>query len=141
MWYYRNELIEEIPDGYYGFVYCIHNLSKNKRYIGKKQFYSAKSKMVKGKKKRIMVPSDWLVYTGSNADLNRDILEGDEIRKEILHLCKMKSEMSYLETYLIFMNHALISDVYYNHWVTCKITEYHLNKTRDGIVESLSESG
>ena len=39
MWFYNNESVENIPEGMVGFVYCITNLSNNKKYIGKKNFY------------------------------------------------------------------------------------------------------
>ena len=39
MWLYNNELIETIPEGMVGFVYLITNLTNNRKYIGKKNFY------------------------------------------------------------------------------------------------------
>ena len=46
-------LLEEVAEKYYGFVYCIHNLKENKRYIGKKFFTKAGYRQVKGKRKKI----------------------------------------------------------------------------------------
>ena len=77
----------EIGDNY-GFVYIITNLQSGKKYIGKKFFYSIKSKVIKGKRKRQKLPSDWKTYYGSNTELQNDVkLHGTEhFKREIIHL-------------------------------------------------------
>ena len=51
-WKYNGEdFTEDLIGNNYGFVYEIVNLTNNKKYIGKKFFYSAKTKQVKGKKR------------------------------------------------------------------------------------------
>ena len=62
-WLYEDKPIED-PQGYWGFIYIITNLSTNKKYIGKKQFYFKKYKTVKGKRKGYMAESDWKQYRG-----------------------------------------------------------------------------
>ena len=55
-WIYKqNDFTEEMIGENYGFVYCITNTTTGKKYIGKKFFYSSKTKQVKGKKKRFKV--------------------------------------------------------------------------------------
>lgn len=70
--------------------------------------------------------SDWLTYVGSNATLIEDVKNGDQVHKEILHLCKSRGWMTYLETKEILIRDALISEEYYNFWVSCKIRRTHL---------------
>ena len=122
---------EYIDDGMsFGFVYMIENTITGRKYIGRKYFTQAGYKQVNGKRKKIRKPSDWQTYYGSNETLKEDvsILGEDKFVRTILHLCKTKSECSYLETYEIFNRHALLSENYYNDWVQCKIRKAHLTK-------------
>ena len=43
MWYYNNKEFNETPEEYQGFVYEIRELSTNKKYIGKKNFWRPKT--------------------------------------------------------------------------------------------------
>ena len=112
----------------YGFVYLITDTVSNRKYIGKKFFTKASYKQVKGKKKKIRKSSDWEVYFGSNKELQEDVKTNgvDRYRREILYLCKTKSECSYRETREIFTRDALLREDYYNSWVTCKIHKAHV---------------
>lgn len=127
MWYYKNEPFEDISD-YVGFVYQITNLSNNKKYIGKKNFYFSKTKQVKGKKKRTKVESDWKSYYGSNKELLADVKEyGEEnFRRDILMLCKSKGEFGYYEAKMQFEHNVLERDDYYNTWIMCRVHKKHL---------------
>lgn len=129
-WTYNNQPLEEIPDGYVGFVYLITNLKTGQQYVGKKLFRFTRTKKVKGKKQRKQVASDWLQYYGSNKLLQEHVqLLGEEnFRREIIHLCKTKGECSYYETKEIFLRDAILSEDYYNQWVSCKIARNHLPK-------------
>jgi hypothetical protein len=120
---------EYIDDGLsFGFVYMIENTVTGKKYIGRKYFTQAGTKQVNGKKRKIRKPSDWRDYYGSNETLKREVAElgKDKFVRTILHLCKSKSECSYLETKEIFKQDALLREDFYNQWVTCKITSKHL---------------
>ena len=112
----------------FGFVYLIENTITGRKYIGRKYFTQAGYKQVNGKRKKIRKSSDWKTYYGSNTTLQEDvaILGEDKFVRTILHLCKTKSECSYLETAEIFKRDALISPNYYNDWVQCKIRRAHL---------------
>jgi len=131
MWYFYNtaqEFTPEDAEGYFGFVYLITHSSTGRRYIGKKFFTKSKTKQVKGKKKKIRVQSDWLDYYGSNAELAEEVKgKEDEYVREILHLCKTRSECAYWETWEIFSRHALLNPSYYNQWVSCKIRKANLS--------------
>ena len=111
-------------------VYIITHTPTGKKYVGKKFFTKAKTRQVKGKKKRSRVASDWLTYWGSNKELQEEVKNNGEEQytREILHLCKSRSECSYYETFEIFSRHALLSEAYYNQWVSCKIRKDHLIK-------------
>jgi hypothetical protein len=132
MWTYNNEPIEEIPAGIVGFVYLITNLTNDRMYVGKKNFYFTKTKQVKGKKKRIKVESDWQSYFGSNKELLEDIEKIGEkaFRREILHLCKSKGDFAYYEAKEQFDRKVLESDKYYNSWIMCRIHKKHLTSMK-----------
>jgi hypothetical protein len=130
-WYYHNtaeEFKEEHIADNVGYVYLITHNSTGRKYIGKKLFTKAGYRQINGKKKKVRKPSDWLDYWGSNTELQEEVkLKGeDAFTREVLHLCKTRSECNYLETYEIFNRHALLSDSYYNSWVTCKIHKTHV---------------
>lgn len=118
MWLYNNKLLDEIPKGYVAFVYIIRNVTNNRYYVGKKQFYARRNKK--------KVESDWRTYTGSNDELNADIAAGHQISKHILHLCKSKGAASYLELKEQIDRQVLFSDLYYNRFVGAKIHANHV---------------
>ena len=134
MWHYNGvEFTEDLIDKSFGFVYCITNLSNGRRYIGKKLFTKSGRKQTKGKIKKVRVTSDWLDYYGSNKELQEDVVKNgaDTFHREILYLCATRSECSYRETQEIFKRGVLLTENYYNSWVTCKIHKAHvLNKIR-----------
>lgn len=129
MWLYQNKEFteDEIGDAY-GYVYCITNVFNNRKYIGKKFFSKAGYKQVKGKRKKIRKPSDWLTYWGSNKTLLEDIkiLGEENFRREILYLCKTRSECAYLELREQIDKRVLESDSYYNDWLMVKVRKDHL---------------
>jgi hypothetical protein len=128
-WIYDNKIFDEEQIGdNYGFVYIITNLSNNKKYIGKKFFYSSKTKQVKGKKKKIKVASDWKDYYGSNSELKNDVetLGKDLFSREIIHLCKSKGVCGYLEAKEQFNRNVLENDDYYNTWIMVRVRKSHI---------------
>jgi len=128
-WIYKEQdFTEDMIGEDYGFVYIITNLVTSKKYIGKKFFYSSRTKQVKGKKKKIKVPSDWQTYYGSNEELKKDvIIHGKEsFRREIVHLCKSKGVCGYLEAKEQFINGALESEDYYNSWIMVRVRKSHI---------------
>lgn len=128
-WLYKdNDFTEDQIGENYGFVYVITNLVSGRKYIGKKFFYSQKTKIVKGKKKKLKVASDWQTYYGSNEELKKDvIMHGQEqFKREIIHLCLTKGTAGYLEAKEQFINGVLESDDYYNTWIMVRVRDSHI---------------
>ena len=134
MWYYNNEIFEPTEDelsSYVGFVYVITELDTNKKYIGKKFFWSIrKLPPLKGQKRKRTkkAMSDWKDYYGSSEEL-KSLVEakgGDAYRRDILKLCKTKGECSYYEAKYQFEKDVLLRDDYYNEFIGCKIHSKHL---------------
>ena len=122
------DFTEDLIGDNYGFVYQITNLTNGKKYIGKKFFYSTKTKQVKGKRKKYKAPSDWQTYYGSSDSLTKDVLQlgHDNFKREILHLCRSKGECGYLEAKEQFIKGALESDDYYNTWIMVRVRKSHI---------------
>lgn len=128
-WIKDNKIFEDEDIGeYYGFIYLITNTVTNRKYIGKKFFYSSKTKQVKGKKKKSLVSSNWKLYYGSNDELSKDIeaLGKEYFTREITHLCKSKGECGYLEAKEQFVQGALESNDYYNTWIMVRVRKSHI---------------
>ena len=113
-WKYKNEILDEIPKDMEGFVYLITNLTNNKKYIGKKHFWTRRKNSKTGRREK--KPSDWMNYFGSCDLLKEDIkiLGKDKFLREILYLCPHKKSMSYYETYEQFNRNVLLNESYYN---------------------------
>jgi len=129
MWWYQGKIFtQDQIDKEVGFVYIIKNLTNNRFYIGKKLLTKAGYKQVKGKKRKIRKISDWESYYGSNKELQEDVKQLGEsnFKREILHLCYSRSECSFLETYEIIIQNALLSTNYYNDWLMVKVRKDHL---------------
>lgn len=117
---------ERYGNEWYGFVYCITHRGTNRKYIGKKFFWSKKTLPITKTRKRrkiTYVESDWKTYYGSNKHLNEELEQhGKEFyHREILHLCKTKGECAYMETKEQFDREVLLSDNYYNGIINCRI--------------------
>lgn len=116
------------PKVTYGFVYLIENLDTGRKYVGKKFFWSMKSKQVKGKKKKYKAESDWKKYHGSSGELTEDLEKygKDRFKRTILHLCKTKAECAYMELKEQIERDALLREDYYNGWIQVRVRKAHL---------------
>jgi hypothetical protein len=131
MWAYQGEEFTEemIPEGAVGFVYVIRNRDDGRSYIGQKKFGAKRKTTVKGKTKRVYKKSDWQRYYGSNAELQADVerLGEDSFRREILHICKSKAEMNYLELQEQMDRRVILQPrLYYNAYVGGRISRRQL---------------
>jgi hypothetical protein len=125
-WTYQGKTIDELPEGYIGFVYLITNLTDNRKYIGKKLAQFKKSRPpLKGKKNRrkYTVESDWREYWGSSDRLNEDVntIGKDKFTREILFFCRSRAELSYLEAKEQFDRRVLETDDYYNGIINVRV--------------------
>jgi len=124
-WLHNGNIIDsEILDNYLGFVYLITNLTNNRKYIGKKLLKFSRTKMLKGKKKRTSIESDWRDYYSSSNELVEDVNEigNHNFKREILKLCKTKNECNYWEAKFQFENDVLLKpDEWYNGWIMVRV--------------------
>ena len=58
-------------DNFFGFVYCITNVTNGRQYIGRKYFW--KFRTPRGKKRKVKSESDWKKYYGSCPELKEEI--------------------------------------------------------------------
>jgi hypothetical protein len=141
-WIYQDKEFTENDIGeYYGFVYIITNNINKRMYVGKKFFYSLRSKIVKGKKKRMKLPSDWQKYYGSNEVLKKDVIDfgKENFTREIIHLCISKGECGYLEAKEQFIRGVMESDNYYNVWIMVRVRKSHIKDYNDRISQRDTE--
>ena len=113
-WKYNSVDFTDVPKGMEGFVYIITNIVNDKKYIGKKHFWTRQKDRKTGRRKT--KESDWIDYWGSCDQLKEDVKElgKDKFLREILYLCPHKKSMSYYETYEQFNRNVLLSEEYYN---------------------------
>jgi hypothetical protein len=123
-WLYQGKPFssDDIQD-YYGFVYCLTDSVNNRKYIGRKYFWSIRTvKKVKGRRKKNKSESDWKDYYGSSKVI-LEIIEQhgkERFKREILSLHKTKGEVNYQEVKTQFIKEVLEAvnenneRVYYN---------------------------
>jgi hypothetical protein len=130
-WLYNKEPVNEIPEGTYSFVYLITNLTSGRKYIGKKLFWFTKTKMIKGKKKKVKSESDWKEYWSSSDEVKKDVelLGKENFIREILHMCPNKGTASYFEAKEQMINEVLeYPDKWYNGQIQCRVHRNHIKK-------------
>ena len=131
-WTYNGKIFESDDIGeYVGFVYLITDLTNDKKYIGKKNFWSTRRlPPLKGQKRRRTKKSesDWQDYFGSNEEVKLLVETSGRSRfkREIIRLCRTKGEMSYFEAKEQFDRDVLFRDDYYNAFIGCKIHANHV---------------
>jgi len=136
MWYsFKQDIkyfteVGDFGEGAYGFIYKIQHVESKKYYIGKKILYNTTNVKLgkkelenlpvqRGKKpstKQVIKESNWRQYYGSNKDFLDFIkAEGESnFKKEILHFCTSKLELTYWETHYLFNNSVLFDELSYN---------------------------
>lgn len=87
-----------------GFIYRITEIHSGRQYIGKKQFFSNRTKKIIGRKnkKHFKKESNWKTYMGSSVELNKAIaIHGkDNYRFDIESLHASKGTLHYREVEL-----------------------------------------
>ena len=107
-WRFNREIFEssDIQDNF-GFVYLISCNKTNRKYWGRKYFWSFRTPP--GKKRKVKLESDWKKYYGSCPELKEDIKKyGKEcFERIIISVHKTKAECNYEETRQLFLNNVL----------------------------------
>jgi len=113
-WKYNGVDFIEAPKGIEGFVYLITNLENNKKYIGKKGFWTRRKDPKTGRRKT--KESSWKNYFGSCDELIEDVkvLGKDKFLRKILYLCPHKKSMTYYEVMEQFKRNVIFREDYYN---------------------------
>ena len=137
MWSYNDEeFTSEMIGDHLGFVYEITDMSNGMKYIGKKGFWSTTTRPpLKGKKRKrkIVKESNWQDYYGSSEEVKTLVEEHgrERFRREILHLCDSKGELSYMELKEQVQREVLFKpDEYYNAFIGVKIHRNHVLKKK-----------
>ncbi len=122
-WTFQNKEVKsrlDIPeDTPFGFVYKITNITLNKIYIGRKNFFTIQEKALgkkelalitdkrKSKFKTVIKESDWLTYNSSCKPLLADIDSNlYEWKKEIIEIALFPKHLTYLE-----LKHQILNNV------------------------------
>lgn len=126
-WIYKGVVFrdEMIPENAVGFIYMMTAIINGVgySYIGKKNFYSnRKQKLGKKsqpkdkrlKKYKQVVKTDYHNYYSSNDLLKEAHKSGVVIKREILHICYSKIQLSYWEVKLQFLHSVLEQDHFLN---------------------------
>lgn len=118
---------------YYGYIYIITNKKTGKTYVGKKFFFSKRTRPpLKGRKNKrhYLVPSDWKTYWGSSKELLRDIeIYGkSNFERRVLKLCKDKWDCAYYELIEQLEREVLFREDSYN-----GIVQVRLRKRKRGL--------
>ena len=121
-------LESEHVQNFYGMVYLLINKETKRKYIGKKFFWSKVTRSVKGKKKKVLVESDWKKYYGSNKELKEELANGAEFERYLVQLCESKTECAYWEMDYQIRCEALLTEEYYNQFIGGKINGKWLKK-------------
>lgn len=114
-WLFNDKPLElEDAEGYEGFVYLIRNKETDEKYIGRKYFHTIRK--VKGKTRRVRKESDWKTYYSSHDDLKKDAKENgvDKYERIVLHICKTRGDVNYMEIKEQFNRNVLEDDTYLN---------------------------
>jgi hypothetical protein len=109
-WKYGNRDFDSDDIGeYFGFVYLISNKVNQRKYVGRKYFWSYRTPP--GKKRKVKQESDWKKYYGSCPELKEDIKKyaKENFSREILSLHKTKGQCNYEETRQLF-NHNVLTE-------------------------------
>jgi hypothetical protein len=139
-WKYNNSEYSEPSKDIEGFVYLITNLTNNKKYIGKKSFWTRQKDRKTGRRKTR--PSDWQKYFGSCDELIEDVklLGEDKFSREILHLCPHKKSMSFYETMEQFKRDVIFKDEYYNTNIEGKFFSNEVDRIYNLVEHSINNS-
>jgi hypothetical protein len=125
VWYYKGQVVQELPPEVVGFVYRITNLLTGKMYVGRKYVQKRVKTKVKTKSKtaksatktRVRIKeSDWKTYQGSCKPLLVDIQQFgvQHFMFEVMAWGYSKGQVNYLEENVQHKLDVLTDPRYYN---------------------------
>ena len=148
-WYYQKAplLLSDVPEKAIAILYRITHKESGKWYIGRKSIISTKTRMVKGKKKKITEPSiEWHNYWSSSDELQEWVkTEGaDKFYREVLTFVSTKAAILYAEEMALYVTGAMFDPLCLNGNIRTKIMRsWFQNKEtdlHDRIIKSLHSS-
>ena len=122
-WRWNGEPYEQIHNSnLVGFVYLIEQKSTGLKYIGQKQFYARH----RGKK----IESNWPDYWSSSSRVKALVAEigVEDFDRTILHMCRNKATMNYLEVFEQVQRDVLLRKDYANEYVGARINSKGLGE-------------
>ena len=128
-WTYDGTIVDVVPEKTMGFVYLLTHIPTGKQYIGKKLFWFAGTKQVKGKIKKVKKESDWKTYHSSCEEIVESVKANgpQDWKREILHYAKTKGTLNYLEAREQMDRRVLENpDKYINGIISCRIHWSHV---------------
>lgn len=129
-WYYKGEIFNSTDiKNAHGMIYLIEEISTGRLYIGQKQLWTKKPRMVNKKKKMIKAESDWKkYYSSSNYIMEKVEKEGwSDFKRSVLVLCSSAGQMNYVELKLqIDLRMLEDASKYINGFVGGKIHASHI---------------
>lgn len=113
-WNFEGGFLCEVPKGASGFVYMITNLTNDRKYIGKKSFWSKRKD--KKTKRRKTKESDWKTYYSSSDELKFDVRSTgkENFKREILYISRYAKAITFIEVKEQFVRRVLETKEYYN---------------------------
>lgn len=136
-WYYKGEIFNSTNiNGAHGMIYLIEEISTGRLYIGQKQLWTKKPRMVNKKKKMIKAESDWKKYfSSSNYIIEKVEKEGSsDFKRYVIALVSSDGMLNYLEMKIQMDVRVLENaDKFINGYIGGKISRSHVSM--DKIIE------
>ena len=133
-WLFDGKEVHNIDiDKYPAMVYCITDLTTDRKYIGKKYLKHRKGKGWK--------ESDWRDYWSSSKELQERVWElgTDKFTREIIYLCGNRGSSGYLEAKLQIMLGVLEQpEKFFNGYVSYRFNKTHIKM--EGVRKSKQNS-
>ena len=107
-WLYQGKVFEteDIQENF-GFVYLINCEETQRKYLGRKYFWSFRKP--KGKSRKVKSESDWKKYYGSCPELKEDVIKfgRENFSRTMLSVHKTGGKTNFEETRQLFANNVL----------------------------------
>lgn len=148
-WIFEEKPLDQLPEWAFGFVYMIEHLPSGRRYIGRKNHYSVRTRKMnpvetaahkevcpRCRKHQVTTrtESDWRRYFSSN-DALKALVKSDKpanFRRTILEVAHSAKYLTYAEIKHIMQHNALEDPRYFNENIQGIIFQHELTPHADG---------